>query len=205
MNSRNPITLPTPGSRAWCVGRPAGRFVGDGRRCGTPTRLPGCGPRRSKGLRAFALAGEVEGVALLHLNRAGFRRPRSRCLPLTARGRALRTARGSRPLSGPRTPADHPTPASDSDALSSGMHFSHRALSPLRDGAAAELLLSRVPWPAAPAHGVLRHRPAGAPRWRGPRHPAHGRHQPGAAQTPRRDLQAPAGQVLHRLGQAARR
>ncbi|PKW05162.1 hypothetical protein SAMN05428944_7848 [Streptomyces sp. 1222.5] len=97
-----------------------------------------------------------------------------------------------------------------SDTLSSRMHFSYSALSPLPtvgpwDGAAAELLLSQRPLPAAPAYGVLRHGPAGAPRRR------RAGHLPAAVISRERAehiaayLQARAGQVLHRLGQAARR
>ncbi|MFI5990374.1 hypothetical protein ACIBAC_00770 [Streptomyces sp. NPDC051362] len=115
------------------------------------------------------------------------------------------------PLSPGRIRDTRPVVArTDSDSLSSRMHFSYRAMSPLHtvgpwDGAAAELLLSRVRGLERPAVGFfatgLPELPAGAVPDTLP-----------AAVISREQavflaeyLHAPAGQVLHHLGRAARR
>ncbi|MFF9158252.1 hypothetical protein ACF1AB_39180 [Streptomyces sp. NPDC014846] len=98
----------------------------------------------------------------------------------------------------------------DSDALSSRMHFSYRAMSPLHtvgpwDGAAAELLLSRV--------RGQQHRHVGFFATGLPELPAGAAPDilPAAVISRERAehlakyLQAPAGQVLHHLRHAARR
>ncbi|MCZ1012262.1 hypothetical protein [Streptomyces lydicus] len=97
-----------------------------------------------------------------------------------------------------------------SDSLSSRMHFSYRAMSPLHtdgpwDGAAAELLFSRV--------RGLKYRHMGFFATGLPELPAGAAPDALPAAVINREraeylaeyLQAPAGQVLHHLGHAARR
>ncbi|MFJ2730795.1 hypothetical protein [Streptomyces collinus] len=153
------------------------------------TRIVDERPRRLRGVAAPLYGGTIRDMFLLRDFVTDFveHAVDDPTVPLTA-GRI----RDTRPV----------VARTDSDALSSRMHFSYRAMSPLHtvgpwDGAAAELLLSRL--------RGLQYRHLGLPVGAAPEALPAAVISRERAEYLAEYLQAPAGRILHYLGHAARR